>query len=235
MRYAIVLPVFNEAATLSSVLEAVLKCSDARVVLVDDGSTDETPAIARRYPLESVLTHPRNLGYGRSLIDGFRWVSERDFEACITMDADAQHEPQGIPCFLKKLAEADIVSGSRYLDPKIMGEGAPPPERLEINRIITKRINELTGYGLTDSFCGFKAYRVAALRRLKLTEENYGLPLQVWIQARRAGLSVVECAIPLIYRDHRRNFNDQFADREARLAYYLKVLEREAALLSSPL
>jgi dolichol-phosphate mannosyltransferase len=229
LRYAVVLPVFNEASTLAEVLEAVLKCPDAHIVLVDDGSTDETPAIARRYPLGAVLTHPSNLGYGRSLIDGFRYVIERGFEACITMDADAQHEPGSIPCFLEKLKGHDIVSGSRYLDPKLMGQGVPPPERLEINRLITRRINAVTGYALTDSFCGFKAYRAAGLGRLRLTEENYGLPLQVWVQAARAGLTVTECAIPLIYRDHSRNFNDRFADRSERLDYYLKVIEREQA------
>ncbi len=235
MRTAVVLPVFNEAATLTEVLDALQRIGGMDIVLVDDGSTDETPGIAKQRRLSCVWTHPSNLGYGRSLIDGFRHVIDGGYEACITMDADAQHEPDRIPCFLDKLKDFDIVSGSRYLDPELMKQGIPPPERLEINRLVTERINAITGYRLTDSFCGFKAYRTEGLSKLRLTEENYGMPLQVWIQAFRAGLTVTECAIPLIYRDHSRNFNDRFADREERLAHYLEVLARETALLSTPL
>jgi glycosyltransferase involved in cell wall biosynthesis len=229
LHYAIILPVFNEAATLPQVLEAVLTHPGVQVVLVDDGSTDSTPTITRRYPLHKVITHSRNEGYGRSLMDGFEYVVSAGYDACITMDTDAQHEPDRIPCFLEKLKDTDIVSGSRYLDPELMRHGVPPPERLEINGIITAKINALTGFRLTDSFCGFKAYRTEALKRLTLTEDSYGLPIQVWMQAAKAGLRVTECAVPLIYRDHSRNFNDRFADRAERLDYYLHILERESA------
>lgn len=228
MKYAVILPVFNEAPTLPEVLEAVRRHQGADLVLVDDGSTDATSAIAERAGLKAVLTHPCNEGYGRSLIDGFRYVIGNGYEACITMDADAQHEPGKIPCFLDKLKGADIVSGSRYLDPDLMKMGSPPPERLEINRLVTERINALTGYRLTDSFCGFKAYRVEGLKRLRLSEPSYGFPIQVWLQAAKARLTVAECAVPLIYRDHSRNFNDRFADRGERLAHYLEVMERES-------
>jgi len=81
---------------------------------------------------------------------------------------------------------------------------------------------------LTDSFCGFKCYRTEGLRKLSLTETNHGFPIQVWLQAAKSGLSVTECAIPLIYRDHSRNFNNQFATRDERLAHYLQVMERES-------
>ncbi len=225
--FAVVLPVFNEAPTLPEVLSKVLEHPGARIVVVDDGSTDGTAKALEGFPLEAVLVHPKNLGYGQALIDGFRYVAQKGFSLCVTMDADAQHEPGFIPCFLEKAARFDIVSGSRYLNP-LLSQDAPPLERLEINRVITERLRRLTGYPLTDSFCGFKCYRVEALRKLRLTETNYGFPLQVWLQAAKAGLTVNECAIPLIYRDHSRNFNDQFADREERLAYYLKILERES-------
>ncbi len=228
MSFAIVLPVYNEAPTLPAVLDALLQYENGHIVLVDDGSTDETPIIAKNYPVKTLISHSRNMGYGRSLIDGFLYAIENHYDACITMDADAQHEPGCIPCFLEKLKKHEIVSGSRYLDPALMSQGVPPADRLKINRIITEKINTLTGYNLTDSFCGFKAYRVDGLRKLKLTENNYGFPIQVWMQAAKVGLTVTECAVPLIYRDHSRNFNNQFAGQEERLAYYLKVLERES-------
>jgi dolichol-phosphate mannosyltransferase len=233
MDFAVILPVFNEASTLAEVLEKVLEHKGARIVVVDDGSTDDTGDVLGRFPLEAVLKHPRNMGYGQTLIDGFQYVIEKNFPFCITMDADAQHEPGFIPCFLEKVTHYDIVSGSRYLNP-LLSRGAPPPERLEINRIITEKLRALTGYPLTDSFCGFKCYRTDGLKKLHLTETNYGFPLQVWLQAAKAGLTVNECAIPLIYMDHSRNFNNQFADREHRMAHYLQVLEHESTGLPRP-
>jgi dolichol-phosphate mannosyltransferase len=100
---------------------------------------------------------------------------------------------------------------------------------MSVNREITRRINEITGYDLTDSFCGFKAYRVDAVKKLELTEPNYGMPLQLWMQAWKHGLTVKEIPIGLIYFDHSRQFPGDLKRREARLRYYHDVIERELA------
>jgi len=233
MKFAVILPVYNEAATLERVVRKLTQFKDADVVVVDDGSTDATPSILERITVKAIIRHPENAGYGQSLMDGFNFAKNNDYRYCVTMDADEQHEPGFIPCLLEKLEDFDIVSGSRYLNPLLSGD-APPPERLEVNRIITEQLRRLTGYNLTDSFCGFKGYRVEGLRKLQLTETNYGFPLQVWLQAAKAGLTVTECAVPLIYKDHSRNFNNQFANRDERLNHYLHVMEREARQLGLP-
>jgi glycosyltransferase involved in cell wall biosynthesis len=230
MKFAVILPVYNEAATLERVVRKLSQFKEADIVIVDDGSTDATPSILERLSVAAIIRHPENGGYGQSLIDGFNFAKSNNYRYCVTMDADEQHEPGFIPCLLEKLADFDIVSGSRYLNP-LLSPDAPPPERLEVNRIITEKLRQLTGYNLTDSFCGFKGYRVEGLRKLQLTETNYGFPIQVWLQAAKAGLTVTECPVPLIYKDHSRNFNNQFANRDERLAHYLQVMEREARQL----
>ncbi len=230
MRFAVILPVYNEGGTLERVVRKLSLFKDADVVIVDDGSTDATPSILERLQVAAILRHPENQGYGRSLMDGFDFAKANHYRWCVTMDADEQHEPGFIPCLLEKLEEFDIVSGSRYLNP-LLSTDSPPPDRLEVNRIVTEKLRRLTGYDLTDSFCGFKGYRVEGLRKLRLTETNYGFPVQVWLQAAKAGLTVTECAVPLIYKDHSRNFNNRFAGRDERLSYYLQVMEREARLL----
>lgn len=230
MKFAVILPVYNEAPTLAKVVDRLSEFKDADVVIVDDGSTDATPSVLERIKVHAIIRHPQNMGYGRSLIDGFNYVIDHGYEYCVTMDADEQHEPSFIPCFLEKLSRFDIVSGSRYLD-ILLSKDVPPPERLEVNRIITEKLRQLTPYHLTDSFCGFKGYRVDGLKKLRLTETNYGFPIQFWLQAAKAGLTVNECAVPLIYKDYSRNFNNQFANRDERLVHYLEVMDREAKSL----
>ena len=98
---------------------------------------------------------------------------------------------------------------------------------MSVNEEIAKTINEITGYGLTDSFCGFKAYKVDALKKLNLTETSYGMPLQLWIQAWKNGLTVKEIPIALIYFDRTREFPGSLRKKEARLNYYRDVIDRE--------
>ncbi len=230
-RVLVVIPLFNEEGTLAEVLAEVRRAvPEADILVVNDGSTDRSAAILAealaRDPALAVVTHRQNEGYGKSLIDGFAYALDRDYEAVVTIDCDAQHEPRQIPQFLAALAEADIVSGSRYLDPE-QGGDPPPPDRLAINRETTARLRELTGYPLTDAWCGFKAYRAEALRRLRLSEPGYGMPLQVWIQAARHGLRVKEVAVPRIYKNPQRRFWGGLDDAAARRRYYQEVLERE--------
>src|SRR5690606_12280492 len=111
---------------------------------------------------------------------------------------------------------------------------APPPDRWAINQHITARINELTGFQLTDAFCGFKAYRVEALRDLRFDEPGYGFPIQFWMAAHRHGLRVVERPVPLIYKHNfERRFGGGLDDPERRLAYYESLLEKEVARCST--
>src|SRR5690606_12862504 len=126
------------------------------------------------------------------------------------------------------------VSGSRYMVPAPAQRGAVPADRRRINQQVTQLINQLTGYKLTDAFCGFKAYRVPALARLRLSEPGYAFPLQFWIQAHRAGLTVIEHPVPLIYvPNFERRFGGELDDAQKRLAYYLEVIEKEVARCST--
>ncbi|MBU1487341.1 glycosyltransferase family 2 protein [bacterium] len=222
----LILPAFNEETYLPEVLKSLRQVEEIDILVVDDGSTDETPRILKEAKIDSLIRHETNQGYGKSLIDGFEFGRKNGYTNLVTMDCDAQHEPEYIPAILKELKDFDIVSGSRYL-PGSDHISRPPEDRVEINRAVTKLLIEHTGYSITDSFCGFKGYRVQALKKLRLTECGYGLPLQLWIQAKRAGLSVEEIPVPLIYKDEGRDFKRTFESKEDRLRYYLQVMEKE--------
>lgn len=227
MKALVAVPVFNEAEHLPRVLTALHRYAP-RVLVIDDGSTDETAALLRRFPHVDVLTHPENRGYGQSLIDAFAFAQRAQADWVITMDCDEQHEPGQLPEFIAAAAQgdADILSGSRYLR-SFAEDDAAPEERRRINASITLLLDQLLGLKLTDSFCGFKAHRVAALDQLCLDEPGYAFPLQFWVQCVRAGLRVREIPVRRIYRDLSRTFGGTLDDPAARLQHYLEVLLRE--------
>lgn len=227
MRTLVAIPVYNEAGHLRHVYDRVRPFT-RDLVFIDDGSTDGTAEILSTLPEISIIRHRRNQGYGRSIRDAFRFACAEKYDWVITLDCDDQHEPEQLPEFLDAAAagSADIVSGSRYL----MAAHATtwvPPERRRINHILTGEINERLGMNLTDSFCGYKAHRVSAMNRLRLSESGYAFPMQLWVQAAAAGLSISELPTALIYNDPKRSFGAVLDDPETRLAHYRKILYRE--------
>lgn len=227
MKYLVAIPVFNEARYLAGVIERVER--HARdILVVDDGSTDATPRILAQRKDVMSIRHPENRGYGQSVIDALGFAWGKGYDWVVTMDCDEQHEPDRIPAFLREAQRggADIISGSRYLQP-LPGDDHPPEDRRRINATITDLLNQILGLSLTDAFCGYKAHRVAAMRSLPLDEPGYAFPLQFWVQCVRSGLRVRELAVPRIYRDKSRTFGGTLDDPSARLQHYLHVLVRE--------
>jgi len=225
MRFLVAVPVYNEEQYIESVLKCAKKFSDD-VLVVNDGSSDGSGLKARALGVE-VIDHPTNYGYGRALRTAFEYADAQSYDIIITADADKQHPPRYIPVFLYHMENYDIVSGSRYLS--MQWDDTPTiPQRARVNRTVTQVINRTTGYGLTDSFCGYKAYRVEALKKLDLREDGYAMPLELWIQAAGKGLTVKEIPVSLIYLDPSRSFGQDLDDKDKRLAYYMNVIRREA-------
>ncbi len=225
------LPVYNEVGHVSPVLDEVLRYAP-QVLVVDDGSTDGTAELLAARGDVQVVTHPQNRGYGAALQSAFDFAFENGYDVLVTIDCDGQHQPCMIPQFAAKSAEADIVSGSRYL--KVFpGDSRPPEQRRRINQLITERVNRDLGLSLTDAFCGFKAYRVPCLKKFKLTETGYAMPLEFWVQAAALGLSIIELPVPLIYLDEARSFGGALDHAETRLKVYEQVLDRAMAQVAA--
>lgn len=229
-RTLVAIPVYNEQRYVRRVLERVLRVHPD-VLVIDDGSTDRTPRILPEFPVE-MIRHVRNRGYGSSMRDAFRFAIHEKYDWLITMDCDEQHEPDAIPHFIDAAGRNthDVISGSRYLC-ACPESDRPPPERREINLRITGELNgrlgRVLGTILTDAFCGFKAYRVASLKKLRPTVRGYAFPMQFWVQAAAHGLRVRELPVRLIYNDPNRTFGARLDDAEVRLRHYRRVLHRE--------
>ena len=218
------LPVYNEVNHVSPVLDEVLRYAKD-VLVVDDGSRDGTGDLLAARGDVQVVTHPQNRGYGAALHSAFDFALQHEYDVLVTIDCDGQHQPCMIPKFVAKSAEADIVSGSRYLK-HFEGDSRPPEQRRRINQVITERVNRDLGLSLTDAFCGFKAYRVPCLAKFTLTETGYAMPLEFWVQAVALRLSIIELPVPLIYLDEARSFGGALDHAETRLKVYEQVLDR---------
>ena len=220
------LPVFNEFSHVNPVLDEVVRYA-ADVLVVDDGSTDGTSDLLKARTDIRVIRHEKNRGYGAALITAFDYAVTNGYDVLVTIDCDGQHEPQRIGQLVAACANADMVSGSRYLRSEDVSRA--PAERRQINTQITRELNECLGLSLTDAFCGFKAYRVPALAKLSITEPGYGMPLELWVKAVHEGLRIVEIPVPLIYLDEARSFGGSLDDGGKRLQYYHHVLDRAVA------
>lgn len=223
-RWLAALPVYNEVGYVDNVLDEVLKYAPD-VLAVNDGSNDGTGDLLDRRSDITVIHHEQNRGYGAALRTAFQYAIDEGYEIIVTLDCDGQHQPKRIPQFVSACKDVDIVSGSRYLK-KYDGDSVPPAQRLLINQQITKTINDLFQWNLTDTFCGFKAYRTEAIAKLDITVDGYAMPLELWTQAAMLGLRILELPVPLIYLDEKRSFGGALDDGSVRLAYYNQVIEQ---------
>lgn len=222
-RWLAALPVYNEVGYVNGVLDEVLKYAP-NVLTVNDGSNDGTGVLLDQRSDIVVVHHKNNLGYGAALRTAFQYAIDEGYEIVVTLDCDGQHQPKRIPRFVSACNNVDIVSGSRYLK-KYDGDSVPPAQRLFINKQITKTINELFHWKLTDTFCGFKAYRTEAISKLDITVDGYAMPLELWAQAAMLGLRILEVPVPLIYLDEKRSFGGALDDGSVRMAYYNQVID----------
>ncbi len=227
VKLLIAIPVYNEQKYVQGVLAKVRQYHD-QILCVDDHSTDQTPEILAQQSGIHVIRHPKNMGYGRSIIDSFDFAYDNSYDWIVTMDCDEQHEPEMIPAFIEEIKKSkyDIISGTRYTDQNLKDDLAPGDRRL-INKILTGTVNGVFGWKLTDTFCGFKAHRVPAMQKLHLDEAGYAFPMQLWPRAYEAGLRIKELPVKRIYNDPNRTFGGNLDDARVRLRHYLDVFKQE--------
>ena len=168
-----------------------------RTILVDDASTDDTVAVARRLGLQ-VEVHPRNRGYGANQKTCYRLALEAGADVVVMVHPDGQHDPTLIPAFAAAVGEgADVVLGSRARD----GRGEMPGWRWVGNRVLTGVENRLVGITLSEWHTGYRAWSRRALQALPLdrNSDDFVFDNEVLVQAAWLGLRFAEVAAPARY------------------------------------
>lgn len=199
MKVVGLIPAFNEEATIVEVINGAKQFID-EIIVVDDGSTDNTSTLANEAGAIVVL-HPRNLGVGAAFSTGVKKALSLGADILVTFDADGQFDPSDIPRLTRPIIEgkADFVTGTRFFN------NQPVPYMSSIkrigNNIFTKIVNWLCGTEFSDTQCGFRAYSKEAL--LKLT--NFGrftYTQEVFIELVNKNMRIVEVPVRVKAREH---------------------------------
>jgi phosphohistidine swiveling domain-containing protein/glycosyltransferase involved in cell wall biosynthesis len=226
LKTLVLVPVFNEERTVKEVLEQIWQYTSADILVVNDGSTDDSLARITESNVTYVINHESNMGPGAALISGFKFAVEHDYAVVVTLDADGQHEARYIPELLSAIGDVDMVVGSRYLLDS-QRKSRPPRDREHASQALNKLVRRYTGYNVTDCASGFRAYKVSSIRKLRVTEKGYTWPFQLWIQACKAGLKVKEVPIPLIYLDYERDSHGEFRSMKQAIERAKQIMEKE--------
>lgn len=192
-----IIPAYNESRFIGSVVLQARQFSET-VVVVDDGSTDDTARIAEAAGA-IVLRHPHNQGKGAALNTGFCYAREMDPDAVITLDADGQHLPQQILAVVAPVLDdkADVVVGSRYLE----HTSDVPKHRIVGHQVFNRITEQLSGTHLTDSQSGFRAFSRKALESVSFQSNGFSVESEMQFWVRDQDLRLVEVPITIRYTD----------------------------------
>jgi glycosyltransferase involved in cell wall biosynthesis len=222
MRVAALIPAFNEAATVAAVVAGVRPLV-AHVFVVDDGSTDATVELARRAGAD-VVVQGRNLGKGQAVRAGLARVFDGDFTHVLLLDADLQHLPGEAGRLLDVAARsgADVIIGERQFRRSEM-----PASRYHANRIGSLALSRFVGVPVSDTQCGFRVFRVDALRAITLSATGYEIETEMLIKVRRRGGTVASAPVTAVYHGRTSKLRPiRDTTRTCFLAVYYRFLER---------
>jgi glycosyltransferase involved in cell wall biosynthesis len=204
MKLSVVIPVYNECATLRYVVERVLAVPlELEVICVDDGSRDGSQGILAelqgRYPQVRVFVQPRNMGKGAALRRG---IQEASGDFVVIQDADLEYDPADYPLMLDPLIQgkADVVYGSRFL-------GAAPHRVLYFwhsvgNRLLTLLSNCLTNINLTDMETCYKVFRRDVIQSIPIEENRFGFEPEITVKVAKRRLRIYEVGISYFGRTY---------------------------------
>jgi glycosyltransferase involved in cell wall biosynthesis len=201
MSVLIVIPCYNEGKYIRDVLVRIKKqASD--ILVVDDGSTDNSLKEIRRVRGVNVISNATNKGKGASLKAAFSYALQKGYDAVITIDADGQHLPEEIKKFLKNYGRGDIIVGSRMHNPK----GMPIPRRIG-NHISSMIMSLMCHQRVYDCQSGYRLINSKVLRDIRLGYNNFMLETEILLKSARKGYKIVNIPIKTIYTDKVSHIN----------------------------
>ncbi|QNJ97793.1 b-glycosyltransferase [Constantimarinum furrinae] len=204
LKCCVVIPTYNNNKTLKKVLDGVLEYT-SDIVLVNDGSTDNTLHILEKYPQIEQIHIPKNKGKGNALKLGFKYAVGLGYDYAITLDSDGQHFPSDIPVFIEELVKSDnknmLLIGDRN-----MNEADVLARSRKGNRVSTYWVKAVTGLDLKDSQSGFRLYPIKALDKIRFfrNTKKFEFEVEVIVKAHWSDIEVKNVPINILYDQSER-------------------------------
>ncbi len=215
-RILVIIPAWNEQDSVGRTVHEVRAANpDVDILVVDDGSSDATAAMARQAGAE-VCRLPFNLGVGGAMRAGYRFAMSGDYDVAVQIDADGQHDPSYLPALVTRLSDADLVIGARFA-----GEGEPYQVsgiRALAMKVLARTLSRMAKTRLTDVTSGFRVVnrRTLALFAAHYPAEYLGDTVESTVIAIRAGCTVTQ--VPVQMRERQ---GGQASQTPVRAAIYL--------------
>ncbi len=202
-KVGVLIPAYEAGRTVAAVVAAcqgITGISD--IVVVDDGSTDDTLQSAKNAGA-ICIRHPQNRGKGAALCTGFAEASKLGWDAAITIDADGQHDPAAIPSFLEEYTRcgAGIIVGTRRRT------GGMPLLRRASNWLSSSVVSWLAGQRVLDSQSGYRLIAREVWETVPLSTNRYDMESEMLVRAARRGFAICSVPIPTVYADETSHFH----------------------------
>lgn len=196
MRSIAIIPAYNEEKNIKEVIEKTKKYVDS-VLVINDGSIDRTREIAEK--ADAILINlKKNHGKGYALRKGFEYAIKNKFDRTVTLDADLEHDPHDIPLLLKNLKEKEFIGGGREKYKSVIRKLLNLWASFWIYLVIGKKV---------DATCGFRAYKISALKKLNLKSIGFEIDLETLLEATNKNLKFSQINISENTKDKGSNMS----------------------------
>jgi glycosyltransferase involved in cell wall biosynthesis len=206
LRICVIIPTYNEFRAIADLINQISKLG-LEVVIIDDGSTDDTVKAAIACGAK-VLVNPKNMGKGASLIKGYNFAIQQGYDAVISMDGDGQHSADDLLAFIEKAkrSQSALIVGNRMGATKGM-----PLLRIMTNFLMSKFISLIVKQRIPDTQCGFRLAKKELLNRIDLSTSKYETESEVLIKAGHLGFKIESIPVKTIYSGQKSQI-DPFID-----------------------
>jgi glycosyltransferase involved in cell wall biosynthesis len=191
----VIIPTYNNAATLATVIEDVQNYSD-HIIVVNDGSTDNSLELLTAFPSVQLISYPKNVGKGWALRKAFAYAAEKGYRYGITIDSDGQHFAKDLPQFIDKIdpQQDAIIIGARNMD-----QASVPGGSSFGNRFSNFWFWAETGIKSPDTQSGYRLYPVQALRKMRFFTRKYEFEIEVLVRAAWKGIKIESVPVTVYY------------------------------------
>lgn len=212
LKACVIIPTYNNAATLAAVIEDVTQYSND-VIVINDGSTDNTVDIVKNYPAVQFISYAKNVGKGWALRKAFAYATAQGYQYAISIDSDGQHFAKDLPAFYDKLEQEPnaIIIGARN-----MGQASVPGGSSFGNKVSNFWFKVETGITSPDTQSGFRLYPLQPLKKMNFITRKYEFEIEVLVRAAWKGVEVVSVPVTVYYApageriSHFRPYKDFF-------------------------